>query len=98
MFSPSDFLDAEVSNMWCVVIMTKIGKQPLTNFHKMLAKDRLIFNRELNAYIVSFPDDNWKDILTKDFQNVCCDEIFNEEFQPSKYEPLQINNEIVLIE
>ena len=98
MFIPDDFADSEIAKMLGVIIMNKMGKPPLTNFHRMLTKDRTIFHKEMNAYIKSFPDNDWNEKLTQEFQNVCCDEIFNEDFQPAMYEPLHINNEIVRLE
>jgi len=98
MFSPDDIASQENTKMLTLVVMTKIGKPPLTNFHKLLIKDKKIFNTTLNEYIKSFPDENWKETLTSDFNNACCDEIFNENFSPKNYEPIQINSEIELLQ
>ena len=35
MFSPDDFTDANTIQMLNVIIMVKLQKPPLTNFHKM---------------------------------------------------------------
>tara|TARA_R110000824_G_C14773911_1_gene631237 strand:- start:38 stop:334 length:297 start_codon:yes stop_codon:yes gene_type:complete len=98
MFSPDDFADTETSKMLNVVVMMKIGKPPLTNFHKMIIKDKKIFNTTLNEYIKTFLDETWKETLIQEFNRILTDEIFNEEFKASNYEPIQINPEPVLLE
>jgi len=98
MFSPDDFTDTETIKMLTVVVMTKIEKHPLTNFHKMLSKDKKTFNTVLNDYIKSFSTENWKEDLIQDYNGVLSDEVFNETFKPINYEPMQINPEPILLE
>ena len=90
MFSPDDFTDEETVQMLSVIVMTQIGKPPMTNFHKMLTKDKKNFNVVLNNYIQSFPEVNWKEELTTSFHNILSEEIFNEDFKPTTYEPFHI--------
>ena len=44
------------------------------------------------------PKEEWKDILTSQYYHIYSDEIFNEQFDPKKYEPMDINPEIQLLE
>jgi len=98
MFSTDDFANPEITQKLGVVIMTKIGKPPMTNFHKLLSKDKKYFNITMNEYIKTFVDNKWNEQLTNEFNHICNDDIFNEDFNPKNYEPLQINNEIQLLE
>ena len=97
-FSSDDFTNDEINAKLSVVVMTMIGKPPMTNFHKMLDKDKRKFNGTLNEYIKNLPKEEWKDILTSQYNHICTDEIFNEQFDPKKYEPMDINTEIELLE
>jgi hypothetical protein len=97
-FSNDDFTNDEINAKLSVIVMTMIGKPPMTNFHKMLDKDKRKFNGTLNEYIKKLPKEEWKDILTSQYNHICSDEIFNEQFNPKKYEPMDINTEIQLLE
>ena len=98
MFSPDDFADTETIRMLSTIIMMKIDKKPLTNFHKLSIQDKKRFNETLNDYIKNLPNENWKEPLTKEYQTIMNTEILNENFKPTDYEPLDIDNNIELLE
>jgi len=98
MFSTDDFANPEITQKLGVVIMTKIGKPPMTNFHKLLSKDKKYFNKTMNEYIKTFVDNKWNEQLTNEFNHICNDDIFTEEFNPQKYEPIHTNSDIQLVE
>ena len=52
----------------------------------------------MNEYIKAFVDDKWNEQLTNEFNRICTDDIFTEEFNPQKYEPIHINSDIQLLE
>lgn len=98
MFSPDDFANTETVRMLSSIIMMKIDKKPLTNFHKLSIQDKKRFNETMNDYIKNLPDENWKEPFTKEYQTIMNTEILNEKFKPTDYEPLDIDNNIELLE
>ena len=95
MFSIDDF--AENTQMLSTIVLVKMDKPPLYNFHKLPSKEKLKFNQILNEYIKKLPEDDWKDQLTKEYQKILSDEVFTPEFKASDYEPININPEIQLL-
>ena len=98
MFSPDDFKNADTVQMLNVIIMAKLQKPPLTNFHKMKTKEKTQFNKYLNDYIFDLPKQDWKEHMTAEYNTICNEEIFNESFDTKNYEPLEINTEIEHLE
>tara|TARA_R110002012_G_scaffold158318_4_gene319721 strand:- start:294 stop:590 length:297 start_codon:yes stop_codon:yes gene_type:complete len=98
MFSPNDFANEETNSKLSVIIMTMFGKPPMTNFHKLLEKEKKKFNGLLNEYIRNLPEKDWLDRINEEYNQICTDEIFTEEFNPKQFEPANINTEIQLIE
>ena len=98
MFSPDDFANEETTSKLTVIVMMMLGKPPMTNFHKMMEKDKKKFNEMLNAYIKNLPPEGWLEKVNDEYNQICTDEVFNEEFDPRKYEPMDINTEIQLLE
>ena len=97
MFSIDDFADVENTKMLSAIILTKIDKQPLSNFHKLSVKQKKVFNEKLNEYIKTLPDENWKEELTKEYHLVLNEEVFTTDFNAMDYEPMNINPEIQLL-
>ena len=95
MFSIDDF--AENTQMLSSIILVKMDKPPLSNFHKLPSKEKLKFNILLNEYIKSLPDEGWKEQLTEEYQKILTEEVFTPEFKASDYEPMNINPEIQLL-
>ena len=96
MFSQTD-LHGETAQKLSVVCMSKLGQNPLRNFRSLLEGEKKKFNKLMNIYIQSLGED-WKDILTKDFNEVCTDEVFTENFRPNETYIKEIDTEIKLLE
>ena len=82
MFSKEDFTQ-EVATRLTVIIMTQMGKPPLTSFFSLERSQKTKFNRLLNEYISALPEE-WKDKLEADFNLIVNEDILNENFDPSK--------------
>ena len=70
-----------------LIIMCKMNKPALTRFSQLNEKEKKKFNQMLNFYILSLPieKDEWIDKLVDDFNIYCCDTIFTDDFDPSKF-------------
>jgi hypothetical protein len=75
-FNQSNWSNKEVREKLHVVTMSKLNKYPLTEFNSLSLKEKRIANEILNDYIRKFPEKGWEDKLTKDFNQVCVEEIF----------------------
>ena len=56
-FTKEDFLKPEVGQRLSVIIMSKMNKNVLQPFTKLIAKDKKEFNKLLNEYIGSLGED-----------------------------------------
>jgi hypothetical protein len=100
LFTKEDFLKPEVGQRLSVIIMSKINKNVLTLFNKLITKDKKEFNKYLNEYIASLGEEDWEETLTKDFNEVCNLELFDTEnfFKPENI-PTQVGEcELILTE
>jgi len=88
MFRQSDF-EGETKQRLLVIVMSRIGKFPLTPFHRLLNGEKAKFNEVLNQYISDLPDENWEQHITDDFNQICSEEVFTSLFKPELY-PIQI--------
>ena len=95
MFEPKDF-QGETATRLQVIIMTVMGKNPLTDFFSLMQHEKRKFNEHLNKYIQSLPEE-WEDRVKEDFHRACNDEIFNEKFQSEMYPPAFINTDVQLL-
>jgi hypothetical protein len=70
-----------------------MNKPALTRFSQLNENDKKKFNKLLNSYILSLPTetDEWMDKLVEDFNTFCCDNIFTDDFDPSKYNVPDVN-------
>lgn len=75
-FCQSDWADKEVREKLHVVTMSKLNKYPLTDFNSLSFKEKRIANEILNDYIKRLPERDWLLKLTKDFNQICVEEIF----------------------
>lgn len=91
-FLKEDFVGDNVTRL-SVICMVKIGKRPLVDFRTMMEKDKKRFNKVLNEYIASLGD-SWESKLLADFNEVCNDEIYNEEFKPEGHFIRELNTDI----
>ena len=98
MFSTDDFANEEITSKLSVIIMTKLGQPPLSNFHKLMEKEKKKFNKDLNTYIKNLPNEDWLAKLTNEYNEICSEDIFNEKFNSLDFEPMDINTEVKLLE
>lgn len=77
-FSKEDFMKPEVAQRLSVVIMSKMDKYILLSFSKLSPKEKKLFNKLMNEYIVHLGMD-WENKLEADFNEVCTDELFSTE-------------------
>ena len=96
-FSKEDFLIPEVGQRLSVIIMSKLEKNVLTPFYKLITKEKKKFNQIMNEYIASLGED-WEETLTKDFNEVCNLELFDSEnFFKAENIPTQVGEcELIL--
>ena len=99
LFTKEDFLKPEVGQRLSVIIMSKINKNVLTLFNKLITKDKKEFNKYLNEYIASLGED-WEETIIKDFNEVCTLELFDtENYFKAENIPTQVGeSELILTE
>ena len=95
MFNHEDFKEHSVRLQ--VIIMNKLNKSLLTSFHTLSYREKMKFNILLNQYIQSLPNDNWLDVILEDFNDLCLDNIFTDNFDPSKCYCPDVNMNLQLI-
>jgi hypothetical protein len=76
-FCLADFENKEIREKLHVVTFSRLNKYPLTNFNSLSMKEKRIANEILNKYIKDLPGENWEDVLKKDFNQICLEEIFD---------------------
>ena len=99
LFTKEDFLKPEVGQKLSVIIMSKINKNVLTLFSKLMTKDKKEFNKYLNEYIGTLGE-NWEETITQDFNETCNLELFDtENFFKAENIPTQVGeSELILTE
>lgn len=95
MFGKEDFAGDNIIKL-SVVCMPKIGKQPLFPYKSLMKHEQKKFNVAMNEYIQTLGE-KWEEKLQKDFNEITNDEIFNEQFDPTKFTPALLNTEPVNI-
>jgi len=81
-FSQEDFTPENATRL-SVIVMSKLGKPPLSQFRDLVEGQKRKFNRLMNEYIQSLGED-WKPKLLDDFNTIINEDVMNEEFDPSK--------------
>jgi hypothetical protein len=78
--------------------MSQTGKNPLSCFRFLSSGDKKKFNKNLNEYVRSLPDE-WAETLQNDFNTVCIDDVFTSTFKPEHHTyGCQIDTDIKLRE
>jgi len=95
MFNQQDF--QEHSTRLSVIIMDRMNKPILTSFRMLTKGDKVKFNKLLNEYIYSLPQESWKDNLINDFNLITEEKLFNESFDPSKLHIPIVSSDIQLL-
>jgi hypothetical protein len=79
-FSMEDFAKQEVLEKLQVIIMSQINKNPLLGFRNLSSGEKKKFNKNLNEYVRSLPED-WELTLQNDFNTICIDDVFTPTFK-----------------
>jgi len=95
MFNQQDF--QEHSTRLSVIIMDRMNKPILTSLRMLTKCDKVKFNKLLNEYIYSLPQESWKDNLMNDFNLITEEKLFNESFDPSKLHIPIVSSDIELL-
>jgi len=97
LFSKEDFLIPEVGQRLSVITMSKLEKNVLIPFNKLITKEKKKFNQIMNEYIATLGED-WEETLIKDFNEVCNLELFDtENFLKAENIPTQVGEcELIL--
>lgn len=97
MFGKDDF-NKENAQRLSVIIMSKLGRPPLTIFSSLPPSQKTKFNRVMNEYIQqNLQSDDWFDKLLADFNRIVNEDILNEEFDPSLQFVAECNTECQLL-
>tara|TARA_R110000823_G_scaffold81281_12_gene184866 strand:- start:423 stop:824 length:402 start_codon:yes stop_codon:yes gene_type:complete len=85
-FSHEDFKVVANVDRLRVIIMHEMEYYPLKTFKQLSNREQKRFNTLLNSYIEKLPDEkaDWDLVLQTDFNEVCVNEIFTQDFDPSK--------------
>ena len=95
-FQATDFSGETVTRLG-VIIQSKMGNFPLTQFRDLSESQKKKFNRLLNEYVKMLGDD-WEKEIMDQFNLICQEDIFTESFDPSKLDILMNggNKELLL--
>ena len=81
-FSKEDFTQDNATRIM-VIIMSKMGRPPLTQFKDLPQSQKTKFNRLMNEYIADLGED-WNTKLLDDFNLIVNEDILNEEFDAGR--------------
>ena len=81
-FSKEDFTPENATRLM-VIIMSRMGRPPLTHFKDLPPSQKTKFNRLMNEYIAGLGED-WNTILLDDFNRIVNEDILNEEFDAGR--------------
>jgi hypothetical protein len=96
MFGKEDFTGDNVIKL-SVICMTKMGKKPLMEFKYLGEREKMKFNKIMNEYISTLGE-NWFETLSNDFNDICNDEIFGDNFKPETQFVKELNTDITLLQ
>ena len=80
-FTQQDFL--EQATRLSVIIMSQMGKPPLTRYTSLPDGQKAKFNRLMNSFIRSLGED-WNDALLAQFNQIVSEDILNDDFKPEQ--------------
>ena len=83
-FNQNDFSDKEVNLKLLSIINDKLRIDPLTPFSKLSKRQQVYFNEELNTYIQSLPQEDYLEVITKNFNKILHDVLTSDNFKPEQ--------------
>ena len=78
-FSKADF--EEHHEKLRVIAYQKLRLDYFQGFRDLSKRNQRLVNEEMNKYITQLPHDNYVEIITKLFNDICQDDIFDDNFQ-----------------
>ena len=78
MFSKNDFEGHTIDRL-CVITMDLLHLNPICQFHYLEASMKVKFNKEMNKYIESLPENDWNDKICGDFNTVVKERVLNKD-------------------
>jgi hypothetical protein len=94
-FSKEDFTPENATRL-SVIIMPRMGKNPLASFRDMNPTTQKKFNRLMNEYIATLGED-WEETLLADFNQIVNEDILNEDFDAAKQIVPELNTDSALL-
>ena len=80
-FNQENFEDDEVRLKLLSIINDKLHFDILKPFSKLNRRQQIYFNETLNEYIRQLPENNYLDVITKDFNAIMSDVFSSEDFR-----------------
>ena len=99
-FNQQDFADKEVNLKLLSIVNDKLRINVLTPFSQLSKRQQVYFNEELNKYLRDLPENDYLEIITKDFNKILHDVLTCDDFKPeqqrvqkSSTNPIEIKKE-----
>jgi len=83
-FSAADLLNAETATRLRTIVFYQMRLDLMGTFGGLLTSEKLTFNRLMNEFIASLPDEGWEKALTDEFNEIVLKNILNDKFDASK--------------
>ena len=83
-FNQQDFSDKEVNLKLLSIINDKLRIDALTPFSKLNKRQQVYFNEELNKYLKELPENNYLEVIDKNFNTIMHDILTSEDFKPEQ--------------
>jgi hypothetical protein len=83
-FNQEDFADKEVNLKLLSIINDKLRINVLTKFSQLSKRQQVYFNDELNKYIQSLPQEDYLEVINKNFNTIMHDILTSEDFKPEQ--------------
>jgi len=83
-FSPTDLLDADTATRLRTIVFYQMRLDLMGTFAGLLTSEKRTFNRLMNEFIASLPDEGWEKVLTDEFNEIVLKTILNDKFDASR--------------
>jgi len=85
-FSKSDFENDEVRLKLLSIINDKLHFDVLKKFSNLNKRQKVYFNEKMNEYLRQLPEDNYLDVINKDFNTIMSDVFTSNDFKADLYQ------------
>ena len=83
-FSPADLLNAETATRLRTIIFYRMQMDLMGTFAGLLTSEKRTFNRLMNEFIASLPDEGWEKVLIDEFNEIVLKNILNDKFDVAR--------------